>query len=199
MIPEKIGYITIFISLAGDFFYIKDTLLGHTKPNRITWFMWTLNPFIATAAQIVHGVGLSVLPVFLAGFGPLLVLLASFLNKKAYWKLTKMDYVYGALSLLALILWAITKNPAVAVIFAIISEGLASIPTVIKSWKHPETETGMLYILALVNQVIGLLIIRNWNFVSYSFGLYLLALYLIILLGIYRRKFFHPLFLYKRS
>ena len=32
---------------------------------------------------------------FMAGFGPLLVLIASFRTEKAYWKLEGIDYLFG--------------------------------------------------------------------------------------------------------
>jgi hypothetical protein len=70
-----------------------------------------------------------------------LIFLASFTNKKAYRKLEKIDYICGIFSALALVLWRVTKEPAVATIFAILSDGFAAIPTLRKGWRYPETET----------------------------------------------------------
>jgi hypothetical protein len=61
-----------------------------------------------------------------------LIFLASFVNKKAYWKLEKFDYICGISSALALLLWWLTKEPAIAIVFAIISDAFAAIPTLIK-------------------------------------------------------------------
>jgi hypothetical protein len=52
------------------------------------------------------------LPVFMAGFSPLLIFIASFLIKKAHWKPSTFDYACGALSSLALILCYLTKDPS---------------------------------------------------------------------------------------
>jgi len=102
-------------NLAGGFVYIKATLRGETKPNRVTWLIWSVAPLIATVAGLSDGVRWAVLPVFMSGFVPLLVFIVSFVNPKSYWKLEKFDYICGACSILALVLWGITKEPLVAI------------------------------------------------------------------------------------
>ena len=52
-------------------------------------------------------------------------------------------------------LWAITKQPVAAIALSIISDALASIPTLIKSWRYPETETPIAYITALFSVSVG--------------------------------------------
>ncbi len=37
--------------------YIRDTLAGRTKPNRITWLMWSIAPLIAFSAGLAAEVG----------------------------------------------------------------------------------------------------------------------------------------------
>ena len=59
------------VNIIGAFSYIKNTLRGLTKPNKITWLMWTIAPIIATVAALSKGVGWIVLPVFMAGLVPL--------------------------------------------------------------------------------------------------------------------------------
>ena len=125
--------------------YVKETIKGNTKPNRVTRLMRAIAPIIGTIAALYDGVHRSVLPVFMAGFGPLLVFFSSFVNKKAYRKLEKFDYICGIFSLLALILRRYTKQPVIAIFFAILSDALACIPTVIKGRKYPETESLSVY------------------------------------------------------
>lgn len=164
------------IQLAGIATYIKETLKGNTKPNRVTWFLWSFAPMIATFAALSDGVRWSVLPVFMSGFGPFLVFLASFINKNSYWKLEKFDYICGICSILALILWGITKEPSIAILFAIASDGFAAVPTIIKSWKYPETETVTPYITGLLNSSTSFAVITVWNFSSVAFPVYLVII-----------------------
>lgn len=188
----------ISAQLIGITSYIKDTFKGKTKPNRITWLLWAVSPLIATAAALSEGVSWSVLPVFMAGFGPLLVLLASFATKKAYWKLEKFDYFCGICSILALVLWAATDSAEIAIIFSILSDGFASIPTLIKSFKFPETEIINPFAAGLFSSVTGLIAIETFNFSALAFPIYLIAINVILILTI-KRKLVLNLFRAKSS
>src|ERR1035437_7419129 len=103
MLPQNIVYISIFTTLFAGYFYIRDTLSGKTKPNLVSWSIWFLAPAIAATVQFQKGAGLSSLPIFMAGFVPLLIILISVKNKNAYWKLGALDYICFVLSILAII------------------------------------------------------------------------------------------------
>ena len=172
----------------------KDIFRGTTKPNLVSWFLWILGPFIGVFFQIKAGAGLSVLPVFLAGFGPLIVIVVSIFSKRAYWKITRLDVFCGFFSLIALILYVITHNLGVSILFAILGDGLAAIPTLIKSWNFPETETAAVYVPGIVSNILGLLIIKNWIFTIYSFGFYFIIVNSALVLFIYRKKIINMLY-----
>jgi hypothetical protein len=176
------------VQLIGVFSYVKDTLKGETKPNKVTWLLWSIAPLIATVAAMSTGVTWAVLPVFISGFGPLLVFVASFVNKNAYWKLEKFDYICGLLSILALILWGITKLPEVAIVFAIASDGFAAVPTIIKAWKYPETENAGPFTAGVFNSLTSFAAIKAWTFSAYAFPIYLVFINGIIALAVYGQK-----------
>ncbi len=187
-----IEYLVFFgfaLSVYGIAVYIKDTLIGKTKPNRITWLMWSIAPLIAAAAAISKGVTFAVVPVFMSGFGPLCVLTASFFNRKAYWKLATFDYLCGFFSVVALVVWVITKEANIAIIFAIASDGFAAIPTLKKSWTNPETETGMPFIMGLISSLTCFTAIRYWIFSEYAFAMYLVIVNILLIIFIYRKRF----------
>jgi len=186
---QYLVFVGAIISLVfGVLPYIKDTLKGKTKPNRVTWLIWAIAPLIATFAAIADGVGWSVVPVFMAGFGSLLIFAVSFVNKNSYWKLEIFDYFCGFCSLLALAFWAITKEPVVAIVLAIVSDGFATVPTLMKSWKHPETETLNAYTAPLFGILTGFTAIKTWNFSSLAFPIYLLIISILIIFAILRPK-----------
>ena len=169
--------------------YIKDTLKGKTKPNRVSWLMWSIAPLIGTIAAVINGVGWAVLPVFMAGFIPVLVFISSSFNKDSYWKLGKFDYLCGFFSAVALILWAVTKNPVVAIFFSIVGDFSAGVPTLIKSWKHPETETVAIYAAGIFTVLTGFAAVKTWNFSSVGFLIYLLIFNIITTILILRSRF----------
>lgn len=177
------------VQLAGIYSYIRETLRGNTKPNKVTWLMWTVAPMIATFAAISNGVGWPALPVFMSGFGPLLVLLASFANNKAYWKLEKWDYACGFFSFLALMLWGITRQPDIAIIFAILSDGFAAAPTLVKIWSRPETETIHAYTTGAFNALTSFAAISVWSFSAYAFPAYLVFINGSLILAFYLSRY----------
>lgn len=173
MIDERFVILGALISFYGGLSYLIDTIKGRNKPNRVTWFLWSLAPLIAFAASLQKGVELTALMTFMAGFNPLMIFLASFINKKSYWQLSKLDYFYGSISIFALVIWQITGEGNLAILFAIIADALAAIPTVIKSYYQPETESSQIYLFAMINSGIALLTISNWSFAYYSFPAYI--------------------------
>ena len=180
MINQNFIYLGALIFLIGSVGYLIETLKGKVKPNKVTWFLWALAPLIAFLAQIKQGVGLQSLLTFLFGFVPFLILFASFINKKSYWKIEKSDLICAGLSIIGLILWQITKVGNIAISFSIISDFLAGWPTIIKSYRHPETENYLIYFGNAIFALITLLTIKVWNFETYSFSLYLFIVTFII-------------------
>lgn len=174
MINQNWIYIGVALQAFGGLSYLIDTIKGKIQPNKVSWLLWTMAPLIAFFAMVKQGVGPEAWATFIAGFIPLLVFTASFVNKKAYWEITRLDVVCGALSVLGLILWLITKVGNIAILFSIVADALASIPTVIKSYKEPESESDSVYLFGIVNSGIALLIIKDWNFQNWGFPAYLL-------------------------
>ena len=166
---EYLVFVAALGSLLAASVYIRSMFKGQTKPNRITWLMWTIAPLVATAASVSNGVGWAVIPVFMSGFSPLLVFTASFFSKKAYWKLSTFDYLCGILSGLAVVLWLITSNPNLAIIFAIVSDALAAVPTLTKAWHNPETESAWPFIIGTFSPLTSFLAATTWAFSEVAF------------------------------
>jgi hypothetical protein len=176
MLNENVVYIGFLFSLAGVVSYLTDTIRGKARPNRISWFFWALAPLIAFSAEIQKGVGIQSLMTFSVGFGPLIIFIASFANKKSYWKLEKRDYLYGLLAAIGLVLWKITGEGNIAIFFSILADGLASIPTVIKSYTNPESESANAFFLSFINASLTILTIKTWTFAHWGFPIYILLI-----------------------
>ena len=185
------GYLVFaaaFAMLVATYVYVRSMFRGGAKPNRVTWLMWSVAPFIATAAAVSNGVGWATLPVFMTGISPLIIFSASFFTRKAYWKLGKFDYACGALSGLALALWYVTKDPNVAISFAIASDALASAPTFAKAWRYPETESPWPYVVGIFNALSSFGAITLWTFSAYAFPVYLAVISVLLCLAVFNKK-----------
>ncbi len=183
MIDERFIFVAVILILFGDFTYLIYTIKGKVKPNKVTWFLWGLAPLIAFAAQFKQGVGLSSLTTFAFGALPLFIFLASFLNKKAYWKITSFDLMCGALAIIGLILWQATQVGNWAILFGVLADGAAAVPTVVKSYKAPESENYLVYLFNPIGAIITLLTLKTWDFTHYAFPVYIFFIgFLLVLL-----------------
>jgi len=191
MISQNFVLLGALFNIWGSATYALSTLKGKTKPNRVGWLLWALAPLIAFAVEINQGVGLRSLMTFMVGFGPALVFTASFVNKKAYWKISRLDIVCGALSALALVLWLVTRVGDIAIWLSIASDLLASVPTIVKSWREPETEHPTVFRNGAISAAITLLTVKTWTLANYGFPLYILldcvVLYVLIRFKIGKR------------
>jgi len=176
MLHPNFVILGLIIGFTGGASYLISTIKGKTRPNRVTWFLWALAPLIAFVAEIKEGVGIQAWMTFGAGFGPLLIFLSSFVNKKSVWKLRKFDFICGGLALVGLFLWYITRNGNFAIFFSILADAMAAVPTLIKSYYFPETENYHTYLTAATSATITLLTIDIWDFAYFGFPLYLLIL-----------------------
>ena len=182
--------ISAALSLSGAFAYIRDIFRGRTKPNLVSWGLWALAPLIATGAALsANADGWATVRIFMSGFTPLLITIAALMAPQSYWKLTKFDYACGVLSLIALGFWLLAGQPVLAILLAAAADLLALLPTAIKAWKFPETETLYTWFIGLFTASIVLPAIPVWNIENSAFQIYLLIANVTVFALVLRGRF----------
>ena len=157
MIDPRFVYLAAALSLVGAYGYIRDTLRGTTSPNRVTWSLWGVEGVLAFFVEIQQHVGLASLMTLMLGLVPCGVVVASFRNRNAVWKLGPFDAVCGAVSIGGLVFWAFINEPTVALVSFVLADQMAALPTVRKSWLAPSTESPRLFFLGSTNCAITVL------------------------------------------
>ncbi len=186
--------VSVAISMSGAFAYIRDMIRGKSKPNLVTWGLWAFAPMVATGAALsAHADPWSTVRIFTSGFGPLLITFVALFSSQSYWKLSKFDYACGLLSLIALGAWLVADSPVLAILLSAIADLFATLPTVIKAWKYPGTETFYTYFVGLFTASLVIPAIPIWNIENAAFQIYLLlantALCCVVLRGhVLKRK-----------
>jgi len=169
-------YLGAAVGIAGQTLYVVDTIRGRNQPNRVTWLLWAVAPLLAFAVETNEGVGLRSLMTFVVGFGPLVVFMASFVNRRSVWRLGLLDYTCGALSVAGTIGWVVTRQGLVALAAAIAADALAGVPTLVKSWNCPDSESSSVYVGSFFNAVITLLTVKHLSAAVVAFPLYIAVL-----------------------
>lgn len=175
MLDERFVYVAAILNVTGSTSYVIATLRGRTKPNRVTWFVWSFAPMVAFGAEVDEGVGAQSVMTFMVGFGPALIFLASFINPHSSWRLTPLDILCGILSAIAIGVWLFAGHGLAAIALTITADALAGFPTVIKAYRHPQSESPWVYWLAASSASITLLTVDDWNLAHYGFPVYILV------------------------
>ncbi len=188
-IPQVLVIVSAILMVTGGFAYFRDTLAGRTKPNRVSWFMWALAPLVSIGAAFSADADIwPSVRVIIGGVVPAFIFLASFANKNGYWKLTRFDLVCGGFSLVALIFWGAADSPLIAILLATTSNTLACIPTFIKAWNYPETETPLIYFTSFLSAVLIIPSISVWNIENSAFQISLMVSTGVLLFAVYRKN-----------
>ena len=182
MLNQNFIYLSLFLGIIGYGGYIVDTYRGKTKPNRVSWSLWSLAALVTLISQQqLHG-GIQLLYTVMQVILPLSIFIVSFKDKKAYWKLTKFDFFCGLLSLIGLICLFFAKQPLLALWLGIFSDFTASIPTLTKCYTNPETESWRTYALAIASSLVTVLTVKPWLFANYSFAFYVMLINIVFTL-----------------
>ena len=182
MLDERFVLLGVLLNIVGGLDYFIKTVQGKVKPNRVTWFLWAIVPFIAYISEISQGVGMQSLLTFMVGFNPLIIFIASFMNKNSAWKISLLDIVCALLCLIGLFFWMVTKVGNFAIIFSILADAFAGIPTIIKSYRYPDSEDYKIFMLGMLSAIITLLTVKQWNLANYGFPVYIFSINLLLVM-----------------
>jgi len=159
-----VSVLVITLTFFGYVPYIWDILKGKTKPHAFTWFVVAVTAFVAYALQLLGGAGVGAWPMLTVAVICIVVFLLSL------WRgtrdITKSDIVLFILSLVALFLWLVVKQPVLSVILITVSEVLAFVPTIRKSWSEPYSETLSLYEISAVRHGLSILALQQINLLT---------------------------------
>ncbi len=169
MLPYQFVFIGAVIGMSGTLMYAWNTFKGLTQPNRVSWVLWTIAPMLAVASELRSGADWQWVTTFVIGLGPAVVVLASFANHGAVWRLGPFDLACGAASVGGLVLWILTSNDTLALCAFIAADALAALPTVRKAWRQPGTESAWAFGPSLISCLLTLATVTAWTLANVGF------------------------------
>ena len=75
-----------------------------------------------------------------------------------------------------LVLRYITRLGNLAIVLAILADGLAAVPTLVKAYVAPESENYIGFLASAGSAAITLLTVKAWTFATFGFPLYIFVL-----------------------
>lgn len=186
MIDQNWVFLAVAINLVGAIIYAYTVVKGETRPNRVTWLILSFAPLLAFAAMIAQSVSFKESVFTLeTGISPLIIFISTFFAKQPKWKVSIFDITCGALSIVGFVLWIILQEGNVAIVFAIAADGLAFLPTLVKAFRYPESESPWAFMIGAVAAVIALAILSTYDVKHLAFPLYILSADILATLFIY--------------
>jgi hypothetical protein len=134
-----LGIIAGVVGVLAYIPYVRDILKRTTKPERASWIIWSLEYAALFAAQAAKGATDSLWLIGLQLLGVLVI--AALSIRYGFGGFGKGKIVLLGCAILALIAWHFTNNASLAIIILVGIEMAAIVPTLIKTYRNPETET----------------------------------------------------------
>jgi hypothetical protein len=93
-------------------------------------------------------------------------------------------------AMLGITMWLTFDSPAIAILVTISTDLLGGIPTILHSWKKPNEELAITYILSFIGVTCTLLSVSDWRISSFAYPIYSMIMNLLFSLIIVLRKRF---------
>jgi hypothetical protein len=172
----------VVLNLCGNVDYVLGTVKGRIKPNVVTWSLWSLPPLVGFLCEINGGAGPEAMLTFALAAGPVAIVVASIASRHARRSaITGLDRSCAALSLATVLLWVLSSSASVALTLAIATDAVAAVPTAIKTYREPDSESRRAFILFAASAIATMLAIKEWNMVNCAYPTYIFALSAVIL------------------
>ena len=160
-----ISIVASILAFVGNISYLKDVLKGIVKPHPYTWFIWSIVSMTTFFGGLAKGSGIGALPTGISEFFTIVIFIFSlkYVFRGEVGNIRKIDNYFLAIALLGLIPWALTKDPTISVVFVVLIDLVAFIPTLRKTWMHPETEKPLLYGMNVSRHILTLFSVGAFN------------------------------------
>lgn len=179
---EVAGYLSGLAIVSSFIPYIRDIFLGKTKPERISWLIWTILGAISFSSQLSEGASYSLFLPGIQALGDLLIFILAI--KYGLGGFLKRDIIALVGAGASLILWYITQEAAVALFIVIFIDAIGVVLTVLKSYENPETETVSAWALTSLAGFFGCLAVGTFDLVLLAFPFYIFIGCLAIIVAI---------------
>jgi hypothetical protein len=169
-----LGILAFALNLAGYVPYVRDIFRGIVRPQRVTWGLWTILTTVAAVNQIKNGGGYSTY-----FFVSTVVFVAlTFLLSLRYGMggASKLDKVCLGLAIALFAYWATVHDTRLSTLIAVIIDGTGAIPTVVKTYHHPQTETYPQWVLAGLGGLVTMLEVPRLDWALLIYPAYVFAM-----------------------
>jgi len=173
-IHQTIGIVAGILAIGGYVPYIISILRGKTRPERATWLIWTIVGGLLAFSFLASGDKNAIWVPMGYFLGPFITALLSIRYGYTVW--SKLDTFCVIAALLSILPWVFSKDATLTLLINVFIDSTGALPTVIKTYREPETEDLTAWIVFFIANTLELFAIQQWNIASvYPVYLFVLA------------------------
>ncbi len=178
--------VSVILASISTLVYIIAILKGEAKPHRTTRLVFLVITTLTTLALFAQG---NRVAIWLAGISmvqSVIIFLLSLKYGMGGW--SKTDLLCLLLAMIGIGVWQWTKDPVLALYFAIGADFAGVIPTLIKTYHLPETEVWTFYFLDVCAGIFNFLASEKFVFNEFLYPFYIILINLLVVFLIKRKK-----------
>ena len=171
---ETLGIIAGILALGGYIPYIYTTIKGSNRPNKATWFIWTLVGGLLAFSYMSAGDKNAIWVPLGYFIGPLIVAILSMRYGYSEW--TKFDTFCVVAAVISLVPWFLSNDATITLLINVMIDATGALPTIIKTYREPESEDFVSWLIFFIANTLEVIAISNWDLSAvYPFYLFFLA------------------------
>lgn len=185
------GILSSIFVLLGGIPYIKDIYKEKVKPHILSWLGWSFITALGAFSMLAIGSEWAVAILLSNTALCFIIAVYSIIKKVGVWSTSIFDFIFFGLGIFGLVLWQVLNIPIIALICAIVADFSFGVPTIIKTFKKPETETPFVWLMATISGLFSLFAIKSIVFYEIAYPLYLFifdSLVLLLVLKIIKKR-----------
>lgn len=149
-----LAFLSLAIGLGCYIPYGVDIARNKAIPARSARIMFTILLIVALVLQHDLGSGWALAVTIGEATGSIGILYLAL--QKGVGGLSRLDVVCYTLLLVAVLVWVTTQNAFVALHVAILADVVAFVPTVVKTWRWPESETPFFFAAGVIAPLLSI-------------------------------------------
>jgi hypothetical protein len=177
-IQSWLGMIAGVLTLTGFIPYWWAIVRGQTRPNRATWWIWTIVGIIIAVSYRASGATSTMWVPITYVIGPFCTALLAIKFGADGW--TKLDTICMVGVGVGLILWGVYRSPHLTLGLNIGIDFLGALPTIRKSIRDPDSEDLFSWLLFAIANIINLLAVDLWEWQIIVYPIYMVLITTII-------------------
>lgn len=170
------GFLASALGIIGAAPYIYNTYRKKTKPHRFAWLIFLTLSVLLFASQLALGARSSLIFVGWTVVNNLIIFGLSLRKNAGYGDISIVNIISLALAVTSIVLWRVTDSPLIALVCLLIADGIGAMLIVVKTYKHPHTETIFMWSLGILAGILGMFAVGTLDYSLLAYPFYIALL-----------------------